>query len=259
MKNIIHDSLAQQINILDNRYYSNDLIKFWPSSTTILDVFPKGSWYIKWLKEQGENADSIRDAAGVQGSNVHNATEAYDKGQEIRWADDNGKTLFTLDEWVMILNYVDFRQKVSPTIIANEMALCSDKMGFGGTVDRVVEFGGKRWVLDIKTSNQMAETYVMQLASYAKLWNEKNPNCLVDDICILWLKAAIKTDKIDPVKGVWQGKPNATAKGWQIVTFDEHFEDAFKDFEHVKAIFNRANPNYKPLNQIYPDRIKITE
>lgn len=256
MRNIIHDTQAKQINVLDNRYYSNDMVKFWPSSTTILDCFPRGAWYSKWLKEQGDNADKIRDEAAEKGSAVHGATEAIDNGLTLHWADDSGKPFFALDEWQMILNYKDFKDKVNPAIIANEISLCSDNLGFGGTVDRIIEFGGKRWVMDIKTSNQMADTYVMQTASYAKLWNEFKADMKVDDHCILWLKSAIRTDKIDEKKGVWQGRPHNNPKGWQIITFDEHFEDAYKDFEHVKAIFNRANPNYKPLNLVYPDVIR---
>jgi len=260
MNNLIHDTQSQRIEVLDNRYYTNDEKTFYPGSTTILDVYPKGAWFVKWLKEQGEDADKIRDAAGDQGSNVHNATEAIDKGQEVVWADpETGKPFFTLAEWQMILNYVDFLDKVKPKILAVEAVMCSDYLGFGGTLDRIVEFGGKRWLLDIKTSNQMADTYVMQTASYSKLWNEKHQNCLVDSHCILWLKANIKTDKIDEKKETWQGRPHANTRGWQIVTFDETIEDAFKDFQHVQAIWNRANPNFKPLNLVYPDRIKVTK
>jgi hypothetical protein len=255
MRNIIHDTQANQVHVLDQRFYTNDFEKYWPSATTILDAFPKGSWYVKWLKEQGENADSIRDAAADKGSAVHNATEAIDNGLKLHWADESGKPFFALDEWQMILNYKDFKEKVNPTIIANELPMCSDELKFGGTLDRIVEFGGKRWVLDIKTSNQMADTYHMQISSYAKLWNEKHPDLIVDDCCILWLKANIKTDKIDNTKGIWQGKPY-NHRGWQIITFDEPYEKAFEGFKHVQHVFNLANPNYKPLNLIYPDVIK---
>jgi len=256
MGNLIHDTEAKQINVLDNRYYTNDMVKYWPSATTILDAYPKGPWFFKWLKEQGENADKLRDEAGDRGSRVHNATEQLDKGNPIHWADDDGKAFFQLDEWQLLLNYVDFKEKVNPVIIANEQPLCSDTLGFGGTLDRIVEFAGKRWLLDIKTSNQISDTFILQLSAYAKLWNEKFPHLPIDDVCILWLKSTIRTDKIDEKKGVWQGRPYNNPKGWQIITFDEHYEVAYKDFEHVKAIFNRANPNYKPLNLIYPDVIK---
>lgn len=256
MRNLIHDQQAERISVLDQRFYSNDNVNFYPGSTTILEAFPKGKWFSDWLKENGHDADKIRDDAAAQGSAVHNATEAIDNGHEICWADDNGKPFFSLEEWRMLLNYDDFKKTVQPVILANERVMCSDTLGFGGTLDRIVEFGGKRWVLDIKTSNQISDTYVLQLASYAKLWNEKNPELLVDDCCVLWLKSTIRTNKIDEKKGVWQGRPVHHPKGWQVITFDENFEDAYKDFEHVKSIWKRANPSYRPLNQIYPDRIK---
>lgn len=257
MRNLFHDQDAQLLSILDQRFYSNDMVNFWPSSTTILDSYPKGDWYARWLKDNGRDADRIRDEAADKGSAVHSATEAIDNGFEVTWATEDGKVIYKLEEWQQILNYVDFLQKVKPKIIANERVMCSDDMGYGGTLDRVMEFGGKRWIVDIKTSNQIAETYVMQTASYAKLWNEKNPNCLVDDHCVLWLKSSVRTEKLDDKKGVWQGRADNNTKSWQIVTFDEHYDQAFKDFLHVQAIWMRSNPNYRPLNMIFPDRIKI--
>lgn len=256
MRNIIHDTQAKQVHVLDQRFYSNDMVKFWPSATTILDAFPKGAWYSKWLKENGDNADKIRDEAAEKGSNVHNATEAIDNGKELYWADENGNPFFTLEEWQMILNYKNFKDVVQPVIVANELSLCSDELGFGGTLDRIVEFAGKRWLLDIKTSNQMSDTYEMQTAAYAKLWNQFHPELPVDATGILWLKSTIRTDKIDEKKGIWQGRPHNNPKGWQIISYDDHYDITYKDFEHVKAIFNRANPNYKPLNLVYPDVIK---
>lgn len=255
MRNLIHHPDAQRIEVLDQRFYTHNGVDFYPGSTTILDAYPKGDWFVKWLKENGQDADKIRDDAAAQGSAVHNATEAIDNGCEIRWADDNGKPFFSLGEWQMILNYDDFKKVVSPVILANERVLCSDSLEFGGTLDRIVEFGDKRWVLDIKTSNQISDTFVLQTASYAKLWNERHPEMPVDDCCVLWLKSTIRTNKVDEKKGIWQGRPLHNPKGWQIITFPEHFEDAYKDFEHVKSIWKRANPNYKPLNLIYPDRI----
>ena len=255
MGSIIHDRHAQRIHVLDQRFYTNDMEHYFPGSTTILEAYPKGAWYAKWLKEQGENADKIRDDAGEIGSIVHEATEGIDKGLSIFWSDNSGKPFFTLEQWQMILNYVDFKKKVNPTIIANEQVFCSSELGYGGTLDRVMEFDGIRWLIDIKTSNQISDTYILQLASYAMLWNEKNPETPIEDIGVLWLKSQIKTDKIAPEKCIWQGRPHNNPKGWQVVTFDETYQEAFKDFEHVKAIWKRANPNYKPLNLIYPDVI----
>lgn len=255
---LIHDIPAERITVLDNRYYTNDNINFYPGATTILGAYPKGPWYFKWLKEQGfENAERLLEEAGEKGSNVHNACEAIDNGHELHWADENGKPFFTLEEWQLILNYQDFKEKVQPVILANEMVMCSDELGYGGTLDRIVEFAGKRWLMDLKTSNVIGDTFILQLASYAKLWNEKcGPDYQVDDVCILWLKSQVRTEKINPKKNEWQGKFPSCPKSWQVITFDEPYEEAFKDFLAVKQIWKRANPNYKPLNLIYPDKIK---
>lgn len=260
MRNLIHNIEAERVEVYDSRFYTNDRITYYPSSTTILDAYPKGQWFEKWVEDVGgfENARKVRDSAGEAGSNVHFATEAIDEGSEVHWADENGKQFFQLEEWTSILNYLDFKEKVNPVILSTETIMCSENLGFGGTLDRVVEFGGKRWILDIKTSNNISPTFELQLASYAMLWNEvAPPKYQVDATCVLWLKSTTRTDKIDEKKGIWQGRYENCPKNWQIIAFDD-FNEAYKDFEHVKAIWKRANPNYKPLNLIYPDKILPT-
>ena len=76
MINIIHKKESKQINVLDNRYYTLDEIDYFPSVTTILEVFPKGFGFNQWLKDVGNNASEIADRAATSGTKVHDACDA---------------------------------------------------------------------------------------------------------------------------------------------------------------------------------------
>ncbi len=52
---------GNQITFEDARfYYLNG--NFYPSVTTILSAYPRDAHFYKWLKEVGNDADTIRDA-----------------------------------------------------------------------------------------------------------------------------------------------------------------------------------------------------
>lgn len=276
---IFHNPENKQINFLDCRYYTVDNVIFYPSVTTVLGIYPKGYGFSKWLKENGEKSDEILEAAGEEGSKVHDAIDQLIKGKEIKWThtfidtlqiqsvestarflDDcaNGMQgkyykevqFFNESEWQMILKFADFVEKNEPVFIANEFNIISDTMRIGGTLDIVCDIAGERWLVDIKTSNYIHKTHELQLAVYAKMFNEKNPDMPIDRVGILWLKAATRgEDK--------KGK-NIQGHGWQLKEFDRHYEDSYKLFRHVRAIWDEENPNYRPKNMIYPDRLKLS-
>lgn len=273
-----HSPENKQINCMDERFYTTDNITFYPSVTTVLGIYPKGYGFNKWLKENGEKADEILEKAGEEGSKVHDAIDMLIKGHEIKWThskintfeldtvesierfkDDclNGQRdkylqetqFYNMDEWQMIMKFADFVEKNDPVFIANEFNIISDTMRIGGTLDIVCDIAGERWLVDIKTSNYIHKTHELQLAVYAKMFNEKNPDMPIDRVGILWLKAATRgEDK--------KGK-SIQGHGWQLKEFDRHYEDSYKLFRHVRAIWDEENPNYRPKNMIYPDRMKL--
>lgn len=247
MKKFQIDESLKQINFLDERFYTFDNETFYPSVTTILDVYPKGFGFNQWLKTVGEKASEIADKAAAIGSKIHNATEMLNNGHELEW----NELLYSLEEWQMILKYAEFWKTCNPILEANEISLGSKELGFAGTLDRVVQIEGVRWLLDIKTSNYLHKSHELQLAAYAKLWNERFPGSPIDKTGIIWLKASTRTDKIDHSKSIYQGK------GWQIATFDRHHTETYKIFEHTHNIWKEENPNPKPANMIYPLTVKL--
>lgn len=273
-----HNPDNKQINFLDERFYTTDGVTFYPSVTTVLGVYPKGYGFNKWLKENGENADDILEKAGEEGSKVHDAIDQMINGQEIKWTHTFVDTLqiqsvessarfiddcqhglvskyhkevqfYNIDEWRMILKFVDFVEKNNPEFIANEFNIISDDIRIGGTLDIVCDIAGERWLIDIKTSNYIHKTHELQLSVYAKMFNEKNPDIPIDRVGILWLKATTRGE--DKKGKVIQGS------GWQLKEFDRHYEDSYKLFKHVRAIWDEENPNYRPKNMTMPDRIKL--
>lgn len=256
MIHTIHKPEVEQINFLDQRFYTNDNGKtFYPSVTTILEVYPKGFGFESWLKDVGNNATEIANRAAEIGSKVHDLTEQLNMGIQLSWADEFGIAKYTKQEWEMILRYADFWKKCTPKLIANEKGFCSEVLGFGGTIDRVVIIGGKRYLIDIKTSNYLHKSQELQLAAYATMWNNFNPQSPIEETAILWLKPSIRTEKIDVEKGIYQGVSEAGA--WQLKTFERHYTDAYKIFEFTHAIWKEENPTYKPANKILPDRIML--
>lgn len=247
MKNIFVNDKTQQITFADSRFYSNDGEKFFPSVTEILNTYPKGFGFNEWLKQVGNNAQQIVEKAAEQGSKIHAATEALNNELELTWDDKQ----YSREEWEMIMRYAEFWANVKPELVANELSLCSESLGYGGTLDRVVKINGENWLLDIKTSNYMHKIYELQLAAYAVAWNERYPDHQIIKTGIIWLKANTRTDKVDHAKAIYQGK------GWQVVTFDRHYSEAFKLFQYTHAIWKEENPNPKPLNLIYPMKIKL--
>ena len=248
---VIHHIHAEQINILDERFYLNKKTgEYYPSVTTVLDVYPKGAGYIQWLKDLGNNSDEVVRRAAEQGSKIHDAIDKYLTRQEVRWMDDEGKTIYTLEEWKMILRFVDFWTTFKPHIKVNEFMAISENYKLGGTIDIVCELNGELWLIDAKSSNAIHPSHELQLAAYATMWNEQFPKAKIQRAGILWLKAT--------TRGADKKGEKIQGASWQLKEFDRHYTDAFKIFQHTRAIWNEENPNYKPKNLIYPDRIKLT-
>jgi hypothetical protein len=243
-----HNPENKQINFLDERFYTIDNETFFPSVTTVLEVYPKGFGFNNWLKDLGHNADEVLRKAGEQGSKVHDAVDQIIQGRELIWADEN-VARYTLDEWMMILRFVEFWETHKPILIANEFNIISINYRLGGTIDLVCEIDGVRWLIDVKTSNAIHTSHEMQMAAYAMMFNEKNPEMPIERTGILWLKAL--------TRGADAKGKSLQGKGWQLKEFPRHYTESFELFKHVRAIWDEENPNYKPKNMTYPDRIKL--
>jgi hypothetical protein len=255
MLNLIKSN-ENQYTFSDGRFYEDDNGQWVPSVTTILEAYPKPYALLQWLKENGENADKIRDAAGKRGSVVHQLTDDYDRGMEVNLLDENGNPKYSLEEWGMFEKYVDFATRFKPDNIMIEQNIVSAKLGFAGTIDRVMELNGKRYLVDIKTSNMITNSYWLQVAAYEQLLMTITGHNTLDGVGILWLNAKTRTEgKAGDVQG----------KGWQLITkgiapsgnkmqikqqkedsIEESNDDDWQLFQAVHKLWRKENKDAKP-------------
>jgi hypothetical protein len=235
----------KQVNVLDSRFYRRNG-KYYPSVTSVLNYFPKNQFFHSWLKDVGHNSDIIANKAANEGTQVHNAVEAFLNGEEITWIDEFGNAKYNLDVWRMILRFAEFWNTHKPELVATEYHLFSDEHEYAGTADFIVKFQGNLWLMDLKTSNSLHTSYDLQLAAYATAWNETH-NEKITHTGILWVKASTRGEgKGDAIQG----------KGWQLKTISD-IETNFKMFKNIQEIYKLENPDHKPFTELLPTSIKI--
>lgn len=239
MKNFTIDQTNNRIEFTDTRFYGTSSGSYVPSVTTILEAYPKDASYYKWLKDVGGDADAIRDEAGRRGSVVHELTERYDSGEIVSYINETGKPLYKLLEWSMFERYVDFSVNHKPTIDLIELHMVSEKLGYAGTLDRVMKIDGKNYLVDIKTSNSIYPSYWLQLSAYRQLLAEGG--VYVDGVAILWLNAKTRTRG---KKGDIQGL------GWQFVA-KEDTTNELKLFNATYELWKSLNEDVKPKEFYY--------
>ena len=235
---------AKQITLPDSRYYLRNG-EYYPSITYILQYYPKGKYFEDWLKQVGNNADYIVRKAAEDGTQTHGLCESYLNGEELNFLTPSGDPKYDINIWQMFLRFVEFWETFNPTLIETEVHLFSDEWKVAGTCDLVVEIEGKRWVLDIKTSNHLHTTYDFQTAVYGKCYEE----CFdkkIDHRGILWLKSAKRGPKKDKMQG----------KGWEVVESSRTYEEDLNLFKTVKTIFDLENPNHSPAFTEFKTNVK---
>jgi hypothetical protein len=226
---------AQQITLPDSRYYRRNG-NYYPSVTYVLSYYPKGKYFENWLKQVGFASDYIVKKAAEEGTQVHELSEAYLNGEELKFLDDRGRPQYNPDVWQMFLRFVEFWEEFKPTLIETEVHIFSDVLKVAGTCDLIIEINGETWLLDLKTSNQLQTTYELQTAVYGQCYEE----CFgkkIDRFGILWLKSSKRKSS----KGKMQ------CKGWEIVESSRTFEENIDIFKTVKRLFDLENPTHSPV------------
>lgn len=248
----IVDQAAQRVQFLDSRFYEAAPGVYVPSVTTILEAYPKGAQYAQWLMRVGEDADQIRDEAGRRGSVVHNLTERYDRKERIDLMTEAGEPRYKLTEWAMFERYVEFRRRYRDVtaIHAIETNMASAELGYAGTLDRLLTIDGTTYLMDIKTSGAIHNSYWLQQAAYlqllystgliARLW----PDTEVPEIklSILWLNAKTRGEgRGDAVQG----------KGWQLLTADRPHAELLRLFNATRNLWLEEHKNDAPRMTTY--------
>lgn len=152
----------------DNGLYSFDE-ETYPGVTTVINAFSNKSYLIKWAfncGKEGKDIDEIKNRSIHIGTNVHSLIESYFKNDK----KSLGNLLKQHSEDEEIMNaFESFRLFVSNedvVCIASEVISVSPFYRFGGTIDFVGYVNGVPFVLDWKTSNQLNNDNIIQLAAY---------------------------------------------------------------------------------------------
>lgn len=249
LKRIVEtDPNLRQITLHDSRYYQRSPGVFYPSVTTILSYFPKGAFFETWLKDTGHNADIVMRRAGEEGTQVHDAIEKYLSGHEIRWIESDGRVNYATHVWKMILSFVEFWDTYKPTLILLEEFVYSDTHKYSGTLDLLVEMNGERWMLDIKTSNTVHNSYYLQMSAYIKGYEEMYLQ-KVDRAGIIWLKST--------KRGPDKSKKKMQGSGWEILEGSKPIDEYFDMFKHTYATYRLINPEEAIELQTLPNLIKL--
>jgi len=250
MKHYAHNEKTNTVTILDDRFYLSEKTKeYYPSVTTILDAYPKGFGFTKWLKETGFNADEIVRKAGEEGVLVHDLIESYLLDISLTWYTE-GEPKYKYHIWQMLCRFDEFWKTYNPEVIALESNLVSDNHTTGGRLDLVCKINDKVWLIDFKSSNALYRSHELQLSAYASMWNETEvgQSYIIDHVGVLWLKA--KTRGVDKTEKKMQGK------GWSLVEPKNHYTDDFKMFCKVRDIWFDAN-TVNPQNIELPNELSI--
>lgn len=237
------DAKVTQITLPDERYYKvGD--KYLPSVTWILESYPKGIGFYKWLASEGWNeAITKKEAAGDRGSKVHNAIQDLLKGKEIKWGAkywselDGDYSPLTIEEWEALVAFTRFWEEKKPQLIATERVCWSEKEGFAGTLDALIVLGGKKTVIDFKTSSRIYTTYPLQVAAYFAALMEKKYEA--QQTAILRIGTNHKS-------------------GYELKVFmPEEIAVHFDQFKAVKAVWAIENKDKQPDLVEIPESLQI--
>lgn len=160
----------KSVNEDGKRYYLTPTGQKYPSVTTVLGSGNK-SWLYEWRARVGEEeAKRISTRAATRGTKMHLICEKYLQNEENFW----GKSPpLARDMFCSIQKYIDNIEEV----YGNEIALYSHELMTAGRIDVFCKMGGKRVILDFKTSSRKKtekeiESYFLQTTTYAMMIKE---------------------------------------------------------------------------------------
>jgi hypothetical protein len=245
------DELSNKITLPDEHWYESKKNpgNWIPSVTTFLDAYPKGSAYVMWLKNVGQNATQILKDAGEIGSNVHSGIDQYVKTGFLNYLSDDKKELWKWEEWELLCKAMEFFTFFKPEIITHEFSFASDELGYGGTIDTICRINNELWLIDYKSGNSIYDSHFLQISAYVKAWEKLNPKYPIARTGLLHLKA----DTRKQIEGKIQGK------GWQLLESENTVDENFEYFQYCQKLWWRANKNAKPKIMEYPLSFKKEE
>lgn len=254
------DVEAKMIKAPDQRFYSTPSGVF-PSATTILSAKAKDgltNWQIN-LAKQGLDPKEMSRQAMAKGSKVHNACEAWMKGETLEFY--NPETLeenYDLyNEWVPILRFIDFfkTHEVEPILI--EQTIYSPTHGYAGTLDLLCRLkpdkkkpGKVLMLIDLKTSAAAYVEYHWQVAAYRyAFWETFSADPAFEEY------VTSKVTLGEPLVPAILLLNVDTQKGWRL-TVVEDLEEKMQNFLACKTLWAATHKNYEYWKALYPTTLR---
>jgi hypothetical protein len=236
-----HVITPTQINEFGERWYVEpDVPTDMPSSTTYLEVAPKGKAYDMFLQTM-KNPEQVRDEAAQRGSATHGLIERTLKKETVHFEDLYDKDALTI--WKNYLAWCKWMKKFISTHEVSwepedvERIVWDIDLLYAGTADWTPIVNGRRIVVDWKTGKSIWDTAYIQVSSYIKAL-EKMLGEPVNSGLIVQLGEELNKDGY---------------RTYPIDNPDEHFEF----FLIYQKIWWRAHKNEKPLFRAYPKSMSL--
>lgn len=147
----------------------------WPSATGLTHLLPQEwllNWYKREVKKHGwrgwQKCEATAERGRRIGTHVHSLVEAMLKGDQYNTGEPPRRDLKIREMAILLFTNID-----KSAILGLEEHLTSDELKIHGTADLICD----NKIYDWKTSNGMDDKgFPLQLAIYAKCWNEKHPD-----------------------------------------------------------------------------------
>lgn len=228
-----------QITVCDERWYIvGD--KYIPSVTWICSYYPKGIAFHKWLASKGwDEAEALKVAAGDKGSKVHRAIEDLLDEKEIPMdakylnPSTEKEEELSLSEYECLMSFVAWWQLTKPVLLAKELVLINHEYNYAGTADLVCKIGGKIWLVDFKTGQDIWPEYELQLSAYRY--------------------ALLDAHQIIDNMGILQLGYRRNRAGYKFT----EVEDKFNLFLAAREIWANENEGVEPQKKDYPTALRL--
>lgn len=149
-----------------------------PSVTTIISRFKDAGGLIHWAWQlgcDGKDYREVRDAAASAGTIAHQLVDDYIHGRSATPLPPEATPEIMAKAQNAFAVFKEWQSQTNLVVEQTELPLVSVKYRFGGTFDAIL-VKGKRSMGDWKTSNNVYQDYLLQLAAYALLWEENFPD-----------------------------------------------------------------------------------
>jgi hypothetical protein len=154
-----------------------------PGTTTIIGRFKDSAGLMHWAFKQGKAGkarlyEEAEKAADI-GTLAHAMVEDHIKGNDPyallagMCPDDEDMRQKAQSAFKA---YLAWESMTKLRVVDQELQLISEKYKYGGTPDAIGLINNELCLLDWKTSNSVYSDYLIQLAAYRNLWEERNPD-----------------------------------------------------------------------------------